>query len=102
MPTGSCWTDSEAAAAFSCHTNTVVSIRKRFVEEGLEAALTRKKRANPPRKQESDGESEAKIIALRCSQPPEGHSRWTLRLLADKIVELDIVSDISHETVYWF
>lgn len=93
------WTDSEAAAAFSCHTNTVVSIRKRFVEEGLEAALTRKKRANPSRKPVCDGESEAKIIALRCSQPPEGHSRWTLRLLADKIVELEIVPDISHETV---
>lgn len=93
------WTDSEAAAAFNCHPNTVVSIRKRFVEEGLEAVLTRKKTANPPRKPVCDGESEAKIIALRCSQPPEGHSRWTLRLLADKIVELEIVPDISHETV---
>ena len=91
------WTDDRTAEAFCCHPNTVANIRKRFVEQGLDAALERKKHNRPPRL--VDGEVEARIIALACSSPPPGYSRWTLRLLADKAVELEIVPSISHETV---
>jgi transposase len=91
------WTDEAVADAFGCHLNTVGNIRRRFVEGGLEAALARRKRHYQPRL--VDGEVEAQIIALRCSAPPEGHASWTLRLLADKLVELKVVPSISHETV---
>jgi transposase len=94
---GPCWTDQQAAEAFSCHANTVARIRQRFVEQGLEAALGRRKREYRPRV--VDGEVEARLMALRCSAPPEGHARWTLRLLADQAVEREIVPAISHETV---
>jgi len=94
---GSNWTDEAVAEVFGCHPNTVANIRRRFVEHGLEGTLARRKRAYRPRL--VDGEVEAKIIALCCSFPPEGHARWTLRLLADKLVELEIVPSISHETV---
>jgi hypothetical protein len=69
-------------------------LRKRFVEEGFQAALERKKRETPPWNK-IDGEAEAKIIALTCSEPPEGRCRWTLRLLADKVVEMGILDSIS-------
>jgi transposase len=91
------WTDEAVADALGCHPNTVAHIRQRFVEHGLEAALARRKRQYRPRR--VDGKVEAQIIALRCSAPPEERSRWTLRLLADKRVELEIVPSISHETV---
>lgn len=91
--------DQEIAKAFSCHRRTVENIRRRFVEQGLEAALERQKRAHPPRERLLDGDGEAKLIALSCSQAPEGHSRWTLQLLADKLVELQVVESISYETV---
>ncbi len=94
---GAHWTDEQTAEAFSCHPNTVARVRRRFVEEGLEAALERKKRKYVP--QVVDGEVEARLIALRYSEPPEGRARWTLRLLADKAVERGIVPAISHETV---
>lgn len=93
------WTDEEAAKAFSCHLHTVANVRQRLVEKGLEAALKRQPSSNPPRERICDGEAEAKLIALRCGEPPEGRARWTLRLLADKVVELEIVPRISHETV---
>jgi hypothetical protein len=93
------WSDDQAAEAFGCHRNTVANIRERFVEQGLEAALERKKRATPGRTPVCDGEAEAKLIALRCSKPPAGQAKWTLRLLADKLVELEIVPTICHETV---
>jgi len=93
------WTDEEIAGAFSVHSNTVRGIRQRFVEEGLESALNRKRRALPSRERILDGEKEARLIALSCSAPPEGRARWTLRLLAQKMVELEIVDRISHETV---
>lgn len=96
---GQGWTDEEAATAFSCHRNTVANLRQRLVEQGLEAALERKPNQRPPRQRVCDGESEAKLIALRCGAPPAGQARWTLRLLADKAVELEIVPAISHETV---
>jgi transposase len=93
------WTDEEAAMALSCHSNTVANLRQRLVEQGLEAALERKANQRPSRQRVCDGESEAKLIALRCGEPPAGQARWTLRLLADKAVELEIVPAISHETV---
>lgn len=93
------WTDEAAASVFSVHPNTVRGVRGRFVEEGLEAALNRKKLPRPSRKPILDGEKEAKLIALSCSEPPEGRVRWTLHLLADKMVEMNIVESISHETV---
>lgn len=93
------WTDDEAATAFSCHRHTVANLRKRLVEQGLEAALERQPVQRGPRAQVCDGEAEAKLIALRCGKPPEGYARWTLRLLADSAVSLEIVPAISHETV---
>ena len=96
---GPAWTDEEIGEAFCCHIRTVEGIRRRFVLRGLETALERKKRATPPRERILDGEKEARLIALSCSQPPEGRSRWTLELLADKMVELKILDEISYQTV---
>ena len=75
------------------------SLRKRLVEQGLDAALQRKKQARPPRERKLDGDGEARLIALACSEPPEGRNEWTLRLLADRLVELSVVDNISHMTV---
>jgi hypothetical protein len=88
------WTDELIGKAYGCHLRTVGNLRKRFVEEGFEAALERKKRDLPPRIK-IDGEAEAKIIALACGEAPEGRSRWTLKLLASKVVELGILDSIS-------
>jgi len=96
---GPAWTDLKISEAFGIHTNTIYDIRRRFVEDGLEAALVRKKQDRPSRKRIVDGEIEARLIALRCGQPPQGQGRWNLRLLADRLVELEIVPSISHETV---
>jgi transposase len=93
------WSDEEAASAFGCHVNTVANVRQRFVEEGLEAAVERKKQKSPSRERILDGEKEARLIALACSAPPEGRSGWTLQLLADKLVALKIVESISDQTV---
>lgn len=76
----------------------VERVKKRFVEDGLDAALNKRK-ADRQRFRKIDGDTEAHLVALSCSQPPEGHARWSLRLLADKLVELDYVDSISHETV---
>ena len=96
---GRSWTDEAAAEAFGCHRNTVANLRRRLVEQGLEAALQRQPRQRPARSRVCDGESKAKLMALRCSEPPDGYARWTLRLLADKAVEQQIVPAICHETV---
>jgi transposase len=96
---GPSWTDKQISEAFGIHTNTVHGVRQRFVEYGLGAALDRKKQDRPSRRRLVDGDLEAHLIALRCGDPPEGADRWTLRLLAEKLVELDIVPSISHETV---
>lgn len=96
---GPAWTDEQISEAFGIHTNTIHGIRQRFVEQGLCAALERKEQDRPSRKPIVDGEVEAHLIALRCSDAPEGTNRWTLRLLADKLVELEIVPSVSHETV---
>jgi len=92
------WTDEQIAQALDIHYSTVANVRRRFVEQGLEAALNRR----PPTRQyerKLDGEAEAHLIALVCGEPPEGHERWTLRLLADHMVELGYVDAVSHETV---
>ncbi len=91
------WRDKQIAQAFGAHLTTVERLRKRFVEQGLEAALERNKRKNYTRK--LDGDGEARLIAIACSEPPEGRNEWTLRLLADRLVELSVVDSISHMTV---
>jgi transposase len=96
---GPSWTDKQISEAFRVHTNTVHGVRRRFVEHGIGAALDRKKQDHPSRRRLVDGDLEAHLIALRCGDPPEGADRWTLRLLAEKLVELEIVPNISHETV---
>jgi transposase len=96
---GPAWTDEQISEAFGIHANTIHGIRRRFVEHGLQAALERKKQDRPSRKRVVDGDIEAHLIALRCGDPPEGRNQWTLRLLADKLVELEIVPSICHETV---
>ncbi len=93
------WTDQHIAEAFLCRTKTVETIRQRFVLEGFEQALERKPRQRPPTEKLLDGEQEAKIIATRLGPPPKGYANWTLRLLARKVVELEIVDSVSHETV---
>lgn len=90
-------TDEQIAEQVAVSPATVYRIRRQFVEEGLEAALEEKPRPGAPPK--FSGKDRAQITALACSEPPEGHARWTLRLLADKLVELDILDDISHDTV---
>ena len=92
------WLYDEIAQAYDVSTKKVEFVRKRFGEEGLEEALSRKPVTNAHRRKIT-GEEEAHLIALCCSQAPEGHERWTLRMLADKMVELDIVDSVSHETV---
>ena len=96
---GPAWTDVRASEAFDVTSRTVSNIRKRFVEEGLEAALNRKKQARPSRARILDGEAEARLIAMACGTPPKGQVRWTLHLLADRMVKLKIVESVSHETV---
>jgi len=93
------WSDEAAAEAFGCHVNTVANVRQRFIEQGLEAALERKKQQSPSRARILDGEKEARLIALACSAPPDGRSKWTLQLLADKLVALQVVKTISDQTV---
>ena len=92
------WTNEAIALAYEVSTKKVEQLKKRFVEEGFEGALSRKPVTNAHRRKIT-GDEEAHLIALCCSQAPEGHERWTLRMLADKLVELDIVDSISHETV---
>jgi transposase len=96
---GPAWPDEQAAEAFHCHVGTVSNVRQRFVGQGLERALARKPQAEPSRQRLLDGRGEARLIALACSQPPDGRSRWTLQLLADKLVKLEIVETISDQTV---
>jgi hypothetical protein len=92
------WTDARIAEAFGCRTQTVENIRERFVVEGFDVALQGKPRETPPAKL-LDGEQEAKVIAMRLGSPPAGFSNWTLRLLAEQVVALEIVEKISYETV---
>jgi hypothetical protein len=92
------WTDGAISAALEVDPTTVARVRKLYVTEGLEAALHRKA---PDRvyRRKLDGEQEARLVAVACSEPPNGRKRWTLRLLADTLVELEVVEAVSHETV---
>lgn len=93
------WADVKIAEAFNCRVQTIENVRKRLVTEGLERALDGKKRPQPPTPCKLDGEAEAKLIALRLGKPPAGYGHWTLQLLADELVALEVVEAISHETV---
>jgi transposase len=91
--------DAQAARAFNVSVNSIESLRKRLVEEGLDAALDRKKQVRPSIEKMFDGEKEAKLIAMACGQKPQGRARWTLELLAERVVELKIVEHCSPQTV---
>ena len=96
---GQYWTVQKTAEAIGLSTRSLEHLKQRFVEEGLERALNRKIRVKPPREKIFDGEFEAHLIALACSEPPEGRTRWTVRLLSQKMVELEIVPTVSTMTV---
>ncbi len=93
------WKDKDISISLDVGTATIERVRKLFVEEGLEAALTRKK-SNRIYERKLDGEKEAYLIALACSEPPKGYARWTLRLLADQMVALEYIDEISHTAIY--
>ena len=93
------WTDQAIADAFLCTRKSVENVRMRLVTEGFDIALHGKKRETPPRAKCLDGKQEAEVIALRLGDPPQGRNGWTLRLLAEKVVELEIASAVSHTTI---
>lgn len=93
------WTDAEIAEALDVSMKTVFNIRRRWAEYGLAAALERKKQEAPSRLRKLDGRAEAKLVAVCCGPAPKGRAKWTLRLLADKVVHLGLASSISPETV---
>ncbi len=96
---GPAWPDTRIAEALEVSIATVERVRQRFVEQGLEAALGRKQRDRPGRLRKLDGAAEARLVALACSQPPEGRKEWTMQLLAGRLVELEVVDCVSDETV---
>jgi hypothetical protein len=96
---GPVWTDEKISEAVGCRVQTVETVRRTFVLEGFEVALSRKKRTTPPTPKLLDGAAEAKLIAMRLGKPPAGYGHWTLRLLADQLVELEVVDSISPETI---
>ena len=96
---GPAWIDEKIADAFNCRVQTIENIRKRLVTEGFERAFERKKRETPPTPPLLDGKGEAKLMSMRLGKPPAGYGKWTLQLLADELVTLEIVESISHETV---
>jgi transposase len=96
---GPAWNVADVATALGVTSRAIEHLKKRFVEDGLEAALERKPREKPPREVVFDGAFEARLVALACSDAPEGHRRWTVRLLADKAVELKYAESVSHMTV---
>ena len=93
------WPDTRIAEAFNCRVQTIENLRKRLVTESFELALDGKKRQEPPTPPKLDGAGEAKLIAMRLGKPPAGYGHWTLQLLADELVALEVVDSISHETV---
>ncbi|AWM37097.1 hypothetical protein GobsT_49840 [Gemmata obscuriglobus] len=96
---GSGWTDAKIAEAVGCRTKTVENIRERVVTSGFEVALHGQPRAEPPRAKLLDGQQEAPVIAMRLGPPPKGFANWSLRLLAEQVVALEVVDAISHETI---
>jgi len=95
---GAGWSDAAIAGALEVHPTTVARIRRQCIEQGVEAALERK-RPDRVYARKLDGAGEAHVVALACSAPPAGRERWTLRLLADELVRLEVVEEISYETV---
>ena len=98
-PFGEGWTDDRIRQALETNETMVARVRRQLVEEGMMAVLTRKKRETPPIQPIFDGQAQARLIALACSTPPPGHARWSIRLLADKVVELKIVDHAHFNTV---
>ena len=98
-PEGPAWKDEEIAEAYGCTTRSLESWRKQAVAQGPLSLLERKPRLTPPNPPTFDGKKEARLTALACSKPPQGFARWSLRLLAERLVELEIVDTVSHETV---
>jgi len=98
-PNSPAWKVADVAAVLGVTSRTIEHLKKRFVEDGIEAALVRKSRVKPPREIIFDGAFEVRLIALACSEAPAGHRRWTVRLLADKVVELNFAPSVSHMTV---
>jgi transposase len=98
QPCGPGWVDERIAEAVEVSQPTVARVRRRCVEGGVEAALNRRAPRREYRRK-LDGEQEARLLAVVCSKPPEGEARWTLRLLADKLVELEVVEEVSYQTV---
>ena len=96
---GPSWSHVRAAEAFDVHVNTVTSVARKLVQEGFEAAINRKKHKRPGRTNVIAGEVEETLVALATGKPPEGHAHWTLRLLADRLVQLQVLRSVSHETV---
>jgi hypothetical protein len=96
---GQNWVVAQVAEALGTTPRSLEHLKKRFIEEGLSAAIERKKRVTPPREIQFGGEFEARLLALACSDAPEGRTRWTMRLLAEKLVELKIVPNVSPMTV---
>jgi transposase len=93
------WTDVRIAEAFGCHPRTVENVRRRIVMQGLDAAVARKKQEHPSRERKLDGQGEARLVTIACSEAPDGRDRWTLQLMADELVRLRVVDTISDQTV---
>ena len=98
-PHGEGWTDRKICKSLETSPSTVARVRETFVMEGMDAVFARKQRVHPSVRRIFDGEAEARLIALACSEPPEGRARWTIRLLAEKVVELEIVEAAHFNTV---
>ncbi len=98
-PLGEGWTDDRIRQALDTNESMTTRVRRQLVEEGMMAVLGRKQRTTPPIQPIFDGEAQARLIALACSEPPAGHARWSIRLLADKVVELKIVEQAHFNTV---
>jgi hypothetical protein len=98
-PQGPAWTDALVAAAYGCSTRSLESWRQQAVASGPLSLLQRKPRQRPPVTPKLDGEQQARLTALACAQAPPGYARWTLRLLAERLVELEVVDTVAHETV---
>ena len=96
---GPSWPDEKIAEALDVTVQTIERIRKQLIEEGLESVLNRREYTQKVSRKKLDGDAEAHLIALACSETPEGYARWSLRLLADKMVELGYIESISHEAV---
>jgi biotin operon repressor len=96
---GQAWSDEKIAEAHNCSVRTVEKLRERLVTEGFQTALERAKRATPPTPPKLDGDGEAKLIAMRLGKPPAGYGQWSLQLLADELVALEVVDSICPETV---